>query len=275
MSEWLKVETPVEHLGVDRQANEGRGAVRGIILAQEGPFKTRHRGEFDRKSIRSIVKLGKEHKKGLLSRYTHPDASTDSLGKGTGRIRNIRYDTVEKDGQELAVARGDHFFYRAAHKTPAGENLADYLMTLADEDTEAVMMSMVLERDEEFRLDSKDRPKLGDDGEPLPPLWRPTVLHASDWVGDGDATTSLLSHGLSSEGLPDEAVRQVTQLLRSHFEGKSREYVKSHCEGFLKLALEHYFPGTDEEEEPDCPQLTADDLRRQLRHKLRLTKRTA
>ena len=58
-------------------------------------------------------------KKGVVSRYTHPNMSGDALSKGLGRV------VYRADGD--GKVRGDLHFYKAAHKSPDG-NLAEYLM---------------------------------------------------------------------------------------------------------------------------------------------------
>lgn len=255
---WLRAGIEAQQTGVDRDA----GIIYGVILAQEGPFKTAGRGEFDAKAIRQVVSLARQQKAGLKSRFTHPDASNDGLGKYLGRTRNVRVDRLEvktEDGvRELAVARGDHHFAESAYRTPTGD-LANYVMDLAEEDPDALGMSLVLQADEEYRLDKSGRPKLDDAGNPLPPLWRPTALHAVDFVDTGEATDSLLGQALSLDGLPDQIVREASRLLRQQFAGKDREWVRSHLQAWQDRVLDAYWPVDD----PEGP--TADDLRRRLK----------
>ncbi len=253
--QWLRAETLSRHIGVDREA----GMIRGVILAEEGPFKSEGRGEFDSDAISQIVKLGQAKPRGLKVRFTHPDVSNDGLGKYLGRTTNIRKqfvmrETDEGRAREVAVVRGDHTFSDSAHNTPSGD-LATYIMDLAEDDPDALGMSLVLKADEEFRTDSKGNLATNADGEALPPLWRPTSLHAVDFVDTGDATNSLLAY----DDLPDNVVRQATELLRQQFAGKDRDFVESHLRGYVEKVLSHYWPLDGE----------LGDLRRRLKAKRR------
>jgi len=66
--------------------------------------------------------------KGVKVRFTHPDMSGDGLGTLLGRARNA---TVSGD-----VVYADLHFSGSAHHAPDG-NLAEYVMTLAEEDHDA------------------------------------------------------------------------------------------------------------------------------------------
>src|SRR4051812_5845969 len=104
--EWLKVQA--RSIGtegaprVDRQNN----VILGYVVAQQGPFKSEGRGEFDGKALRTIVKLMKAEPTGLKSRFTHPDLSSDGLGKFLGRAKNPRLDVIttkDADGNEVQI----------------------------------------------------------------------------------------------------------------------------------------------------------------------------
>ena len=260
MAEWLRANTQARQIGVDREA----GIIHGVILAQEGPFHTQGRGEFDVRGIKRIVSLAKQSATGLKSRFMHPDASNDGLGKFLGRTKNVHLGFIQsKDGKELSVARGDMHFAASASKTPNGD-LAGYLMDLASEDSDALGMSLALKVDEELRLEKNGTPKVNEAGEMLPPLWMPTVLHAVDFVDQGDATDSLLGQSLSIDGLPDEVVRQAEMMLRKQFAGKDRTFVEQHLSDWTARVLAHYWPEGEESEGP-----SAADLERHRRHQRR------
>jgi hypothetical protein len=76
--------------------------------------------------------------KGLKARFTHPGLSSDGTGSKLGTLHNAK--TV---GDQVIA---DLHFQRAAHKTPDG-NLADYVMTLAEETPEQFGLSIVFEND--------------------------------------------------------------------------------------------------------------------------------
>ena len=84
-----------------------------------------------------------------------------------------------------------------------GKPLGAYVMDLAESDPDALSSSLVLQRDEELRLDRRGRPLVDNEGIELPPLWRPTKIHASDIVAVGDAVDGFLS----ADSLPDAVVR--------------------------------------------------------------------
>ncbi len=249
--QWLRVSAGGRPIGVDRQAN----VIRGGVIAQSGEFKTQGRGEFDHKSLKQILRLMKAEPVGLKSRFAHPTLSGDGIGKHLGRWKDPYLDKIIKAGpdgqpQEIEAVRADLHFDKTAMETPVGGGrpLGDYLMALAESDSDALSSSLALTVDEEYRLDSKGRPKVGPDGKELPPLWHPTVLHASDLVGEGEAVDGLLSTQLSTDGLPDAVVRRGCELLDQQFPNLSREVIRSKCTIWLNLYLTHRFG-----EEPEVP----------------------
>lgn len=228
---WHSLKTPAGRPEVDRE----KGIIRNVILAEEGRFKSR-RGEFDKAAIREVVRLAKAAPGGLKSRLGHPTLSDDGVAKFAGRIRNVRNASVEREGRMVSAARGDIHFDRSAHKTPGGD-LANYLMDRAESDPDSLNMSLVLQADEELRLDAKGRPLSGEDGEPLPPLWRPKALHAVDVVDTGDATNAFLS----AAALPDSVVRQGTALLDSQFAGATPDVIWARATAWLNRYLSWKF----------------------------------
>jgi len=248
-TDWLRAEVTSDGVQVDRQNN----VIHGYVMAQEGVFKDR-RGEFDHKSLRQIVRLSKAAPSGLKVRFGHPTLSDDGLGKFLGRAKNPRLDhvLVERDGEkvQLEAVRADLHLDPSSFETPAG-NLGEYVMQRAASDPESFSSSLVLKKTDEQRLDSKGRPKLDDEGNELPALWRPIELHASDVVDTGDAVDGFLS----AEGLPDHVVREATHLLDEQFSGRDREEVKRRCEAYLQRYLNWRFGA--EEPPAGIPELGA------------------
>lgn len=250
---WLRAGANGRNGEIDRE----KGVIYGVILAEEGPFKSEGRGEFDRSAIRSIVRMTNERPKGLKSRWTHPGLSSDGLGKHIGRMRNGRSDSVlrergkDADGKplmkEVLVARADLHFDPTALEEPVGggKPLGVYIMDLAESDPDAFGTSLVLKVNQETRIDKQGRPLKDDNGNELPPLWYPTKLHASDVVDEGDATHSFLSADILAS-LPDAIVRQGCELLDAQFAGQSRDVVKARLSAFVDRYLSHRFG--DEEE---------------------------
>lgn len=250
--EWLKAGSSGEPVGVDRNAN----VIYGYVVAEEGPFKTEGRGEFDHKSLRTIVGLMKAEPNGLKSRFGHPTLSDDGIGKYLGRARNPRLEKRGKkdaDGNpvEIEIVRADLHLDPSSFDTPAG-NLGKYVLDRAESDPESFSSSLVLTTEQEYRLDSKGRPKVDANGNELPPLWRPTALHASDVVDTGDAVDAFLS----ADALPDAVVRKGCELLDQQFRGKSRQFIRERCQAWLERYLTQKFGPEDEppsEAEPEVP----------------------
>lgn len=255
--EWLRTNVLGKAIGVDREKN----VINGVILAEEGPFKDK-RGEFDRQAIRRVVKLGNERSGGLKARWSHPNLTSDGLGKFLGRHKNLRSDTVmreagaDKDGKplmkEVLVARADLHFDQTAMEEPpgGGKPLGVYLMDLAESDSDALGASLVLKPEQTTRVDKKNRPLTDDKGEELPPLWMPLELHAADVVDDGDATHSFLSSDILAS-LPDAAVRQGCELLDAQFAGQNRNVIKSRLTAFVDRYLAHRFGDEELTEQPN------------------------
>jgi len=240
---FLKVMTSAPAIGVDRENK----IIRGYVVALHGPFKD-GRGEFDDRSLAKIVELGNSSPEGLKSRFTHPGMSDDGLGKLLGRSKNLRIDkaTAIRDGKPVTVnaVRGDLHLNDASFETPHG-NLGGYVMKLAETDPNALSSSLVLRVDKEKRLNGDGTAQKDDKGQDLPPLWRPTRLHASDVVDDGAAVDGFLANGddrVAIAGLPDGEVRLGVELLDRVFEGQSREVIAARVQEYLRKYLDLRFP---------------------------------
>lgn len=270
-SEWLRATTTGRpDIGVDRTNNR----LLGYVIAQEGAFKSQGRGAFDLKSLQSLRALmNKKGSAGLKSRFTHPTLSGDGLGTFLGRVHNPRIEpiTLNRDGEKvlLHALRGDlHFDPTALEPAPgnSGKPYGLYVMDLAESDPDALSSSIVVTADQEEQLDPKTkRPMVDANGEPLPPLWRPKKLHASDIVDTGDAVDGLLSAQLGIEGLGDETVRRASELLTKAFPGAGRDVVKARVESWLAKYLSYRF-GDEEDDEPSPhPVVSHDIARRRLK----------
>lgn len=240
-TEWLRANAYAGQVGVDREKN----VLRGAVLAQEGDFKSAGRGSFDLKSLKQIVTLARKKPEGLKSRFGHPTLSDDGLGKYLGRIKDVRLDSVKvkRDGETILLhaVRGDlHFDKTALEEQPGGgKPLGIYVMDRAESDSDAISSSLVLQADTEERLDPKTkRPMLNEKGEPLPPLWRPTRLHASDVVDTGDAVDGLLSAGIDVDSLPDGVVRRASEMLGKAFGDAEANVVYARCLSWLGRYME-------------------------------------
>lgn len=234
---WLKTDTSGALVGVDR----AQKAILGYVVAQEGDFKSEGRGAFDEKSLKNIVRLMSAQPHGVKSRFQHPDMSNDGLGKFLGRAKDARMDSVTlgrgKDRRVIQAVRADLYLSDTAFNTPAGD-LGSYVLDLAESDPDALSSSLVLHADLEYRVDAKGRREVNEEtGAELPPIWRPTMIHASDIVDTGDAVDGLLS----VDSLPLAELWQGGKLLDQVFAGQSRETVEARCMEYLRRYLDRRY----------------------------------
>jgi hypothetical protein len=251
---WLRAAAKGGPIGVDRTNK----AVLGYVVAQSGPFlEPDPRGEFDEKSLRQIVALMKQNPKGTKSRLGHPNLSDDGISKFNGRAINPRLDTISvvQDGKtvELMAVRADLYLAPSSFDTPSG-NIGDYILNRAEEDSDSFASSLVLQIEEEWRLDNhkqrrkyEDGPNMGKD---MPPLWRVQAIHASDIVDSGAAASSFLSADILAS-LPDAIVRQGCELLDAQFAGQERNVIKARLSAFVDRYLNHRFGDEDLAAEPE------------------------
>jgi hypothetical protein len=239
--EWLSVKTAGRPIGVDQKARR----INGMIVAQEGDFKSDGRGSFDEQSLAMIMRLIQAAPKGVKSRLSHATLSDDGVSKYLGRVSEPWLDmiTLERDGKQynLKAVRGNLQLSDTAFDGNPNGNIGQYVLDLATEDPDALSSSLVLQTDFEHRLDEKGRPMKDDDGNELPPLWRPTAIHGSDIVAIGDAVDGLLSAGVNVAGLPDAIVRQATELLDRQFAGQRPEVIEARCAAWLDRYLAYRF----------------------------------
>ncbi len=235
-SKWLRAPVTRPLTEVDKDAR----IIAGYVVAEEGHI-IGHDAEFDGKALKSIVKLMKANKDGTKVRFGHPSMSDDGLGKFLGRAKNPRLDsvTIQREGKDVEVpaVRADlHLSDTAFEDNPNG-NLGQYVLDLAEEDATAFASSLVLEVEEEVRIEKDGTRKKDENDVPLPILWRPLAIHASDVVDSGAAVTSFLS----TAGLPDKVLREGVELLDAQFDGKSREFVAEHLAKFAERYLSGRF----------------------------------
>jgi hypothetical protein len=232
--QYLRASAVGRPVGVDRK----KELLLGYVVAQEGPFKSYGRGEFDVPALRELVKLGNDSRGGLKSRFTHPDLSGDGLGKHLGRAKDFTLSSAtDRKGRKVSAVRADLHFDASAHDTPSGD-LSGYVMTLAENDPDALSSSIVVVADEEYRLKKDGTPEVDEDGELLPPLWRPKELHASDIVDTGDAVDGLLSVPQWQDLLHwDNTVRLASQALDHLFRDQPREVVEARVRDYLARYL--------------------------------------
>lgn len=131
------VEEPIQvsRTGGDYEA----GLLSGVSLIATGEALG-HDMWIDEITLDQVAQYANQGKHGVKSRFTHPSMSADGMGRHLGRIKNVRV-----DGYRVL---GDLHFAQSAHATPEGD-LAEYVMTLAEEDPAAAGLSIVFEHDQE------------------------------------------------------------------------------------------------------------------------------
>lgn len=238
---YLRATTIGRPVGVDRKNN----VLRGYVVAQLGPFKSQGRGEFDLQSLKDIVAIGNASTTGLKSRFTHPDMSSDGLGKHLGRSTNFSLGTAldARTKEKVPAVRADLAFNKTAMETPpnGGRPYGEYVMSLAETDPDAISSSLVVNgvdfflRDKRGLLMKVSEEEIGDET----PIWRPTILSASDIVDTGDAVDGLLS--ADWDGLPLKELWQASQMLDGVFAGQSRDVVESRLNDYVQRYLNRVY----------------------------------
>jgi hypothetical protein len=181
MSETIVLRTPTvkSKVGVDRETN----SLLGFAVAQVGEASG-HGVRLDETTLAQIMQMGNAVDGGAKMRFTHPNMSNDGLGKYLGRASNFRM-----DGDTL---RADAKIARSAFKTPNGD-LGNYVLDLAEEDPDAFGASVAMYADRMEELDDKGKPKKGEDGKKLLPVFRLKKLHAVDIVDQPAATNAMFT----------------------------------------------------------------------------------
>lgn len=251
-SEWLRAEVSSRAIAVDREAN----VLRGMVIAQEGTFKTEGRGAFDLKALKQMKAMINKMPLGLKSNFGHPNDSGDRAsepGWHLGRVKSPFIDVLrlKRDGEEVLVnaLRGDLHLDKTALEEPpqGGKPRGVYLMDLAESDPDALSSSLQIKPTKVEQTDDKGNPAMDQTtGQPLPPFWYPEELHASDVVNTGDAVDGILS----SEDLGDNVIRQATALLNRQFPNATREVIHARCVSFLNRALDNRFGKVESDETP-------------------------
>lgn len=261
-SEWLSSKQSGKPAQIDRESN----IIRGYVVAEAGVFKDR-RGQFNKRSLSEIIELGNQAERGIKSRFTHPNLSDDGLGKHLGRAKNFRF---HRNGKKVLA---DLHLNPTAMKEPpeGGRPLGEYIMELAETDPGSFSSSLVLQKEDEIKLDA-DGERVYDDVGPEPAIWHPIVLHASDVVDTGDAVDDFLSLSLGGvdEELPDAIVRKATQFLDAKFKNvDGPDAIRKRADAFLsRYCLNRFGDEVPEEPEDKEPDEMSDDKFQELSDQL-------
>lgn len=223
-------------IGVDRKA----GIIRGVVIAQKGPFKT-GRGEFDDDSLTAIQTLVNSEPDGLKSNYGHQkdEGSAAELDAFIGRKKNAVI-----DGDKV---RADlHFNPVAMLSVNGSPSPADKLMTRAETDPNSFGSSLALASEKKYRLDARGRRERDESGSVKPPIWIPKTLGSSDIVSNGDA----VHDGFLSAA--DESFSKASTALDEILSGVDEETI----EAWFKLYMTSRF-GSQDDESGEAAEMTA------------------
>jgi hypothetical protein len=171
--------------GVDKE----NGVIYGVAVA-EAVEALGHGIELDDVTLSQIADQINQSRIGIKSRFTHPGLSADGTGKFLGRMKNARL------FNDKVIA--DLHMSESATISPSGD-LWSYLLSLAEEDPEALGMSISATGYEAFKLaDGREVTEKPADYEGLP-VFRIDLLRAVDVVDEPAANRD----GLFSSWLED------------------------------------------------------------------------
>ena len=146
-----------------------KGVLYGVKIIELGDINDSRPYFVDEETLQQVVDLGNRAPKGVKVRYTHVEHE-DAMGSHLGRASNFRI--------EDRSVRADITFAKSAFASPKG-NLAGYVMTLAEEDSESLGMSVA------GMLDANRMSDESEDG--MMPL-RFYELYSADVVAEPAAT---------------------------------------------------------------------------------------
>lgn len=193
----------------EQALDESRGLIRGFSVMEQGEIRG-HDMEADRTTLEEVVRLSNHaveaaavadrKVRGIKMRKGHPSVSFDALGTTMAAARDFR---IGSDGR----VRADSQFLEAA---PAEDRR--HIFALARERPDFFGTSLVVSGKAEKRLDEEGNPAKGEDGKALLPFFRPSAVHAVDFVDKGAATASGFFGGTSAL-LSAEAAEQLDNIL--------------------------------------------------------------
>jgi len=134
---------------VDRQ----HSIIEGALVVCEGEAKG-HGIFLDSEFVDTVIAMGNAAgSNGIKARFGHPNMCSSAIGTFLGRWKNFRRDSVRRtDGSIAAAARADLCLSNSAAKTPKG-NLKEYVMDLADNESDMFGTSIVFTPGKQYRRD--------------------------------------------------------------------------------------------------------------------------
>jgi len=249
----------------------GVGLISGVSLAMTGEALG-HGLWVDETFLDQVVDGVNSVELGLKSRFNHPSASGDSLGTQIGKVFNARLE----NGKPVA----DLHLLESATKTPDG-NLADYVLTLAEEAADDFGVSVQFMPDHEAEQDFTEQHGGRSFKSPDPanvnhyPHARIAKLKAADVVDEPAANTdglfsrgneipraadALLSYAF---GLSADLPATVFGIHPDRFRGFAERWLGQHC-----LAIQEKQPMAASEAAPAPVAVDQDAIRKEFAAKL-------
>jgi len=186
--EWFRSSSTYAKRGtVDRE----KGAIFGVSVNTVGEAKG-HGVHLEQSFVERVAELGNAEKNGLKARFGHPSMCSTALGTFLGRFKNFRV-----EGEQVLA---DLFLSGSAKDAPGG-NLYDYVLGLAESESDMFGTSIVFTIGEEYQNDGDERTFVTCD-----------KLHACDVVDDPAANPD----GLFSAFNQDALSSQVSEFLGTH-----------------------------------------------------------
>ena len=186
--EWFRSSASYAKRGtVDRE----KGAIFGVSVNTVGEAKG-HGVHLEQSFVERVAELGNAEKNGLKARFGHPSMCSTALGTLLGRFRNFRV-----EGEQVLA---DLFLSNSAKETPSGD-LYNYVLGLAESESDMFGTSIVFTVGEEYQLENDDKTYVTCE-----------KLHACDVVDDPAANPDGLFSAFNQSALS----AQVTEFLGTH-----------------------------------------------------------
>lgn len=177
--------------GKEDRLDEAAGIIRGFSVMEPGEFRGQgmpEPAEADTTTLAETVRLANaavdsatdvdRRLRGLKMRKHHPGMSEDAFGSTMAAARNFR---LGEDGR----IRADLQFLEAANAEDRR-----HVFALARERPDFFATSLVVSGKLEPRFGQDGKRLKTEDGKPVLPLFRPSAVHALDFVDKGAATPS-------------------------------------------------------------------------------------
>ena len=202
------------------QIDKESGIIKDVVMVQEGPAKG-HGVTMEASFIEAIVAYDQKvwDKTGVKARMSHPNMCNDAQGSQLGRFKNVRLREIEQNGTTIKQAIGDLHLLKSAKLSPKG-NIWDWTISMAEEDPEFFMSSIVFKIGEFYQYDKENnrivRDMYNDWGYLMYDEEKPLYItlsehHYTDLVEAGAATDSLFSAQINLKSFAVQATEWLTE----------------------------------------------------------------